>query len=96
MVCGAFEDWSVDEPVAQTSEAEKLFLKDLYSYMKNRGSPIDRIPNLGFKQSNSTVYTCPITIENVFSYFSYFKGLKNVKSERWGRRTDLTCAPVCS
>lgn len=61
MVCGEFKDWTPDEPEAQTSEAEKVFLKDLYSYMKKRGSPIERIPNLGFKQSNSTVYTCPIT-----------------------------------
>lgn len=58
MVCGAFRDWTASEPMAQTSEAEKLFLKDLYTYMKKRGSPIERIPNLGFKQSNSTLYTC--------------------------------------
>ncbi|CAG05230.1 unnamed protein product, partial [Tetraodon nigroviridis] len=38
----------------QTSEAEKQFLKDLYSYMKKRGSPIERIPNLGFKQSDGS------------------------------------------
>lgn len=62
MVCGAFEDWPPDEPEAQTSETEKEFLKDLYSYMKKRGSPIERIPNLGFKQGNSAVSTCPITI----------------------------------
>lgn len=68
MVCGAFKDWTASEPVAQTSEAEKQFLKDLYSYMKKRGSPIDRIPNLGFKQSNSTLYTCLITIA-IFFFF---------------------------
>lgn len=61
MVCGAFKDWTAGEPVAQASETEKLFLKDLYSYMKKRGSPIERIPNLGFKQSKSTLYTCLIT-----------------------------------
>lgn len=61
MVCGGFKDWTPDEPEAQTSEAEKVFLKDLYSYMKKRGSPIERIPNLGFKQGNSPVYTRPIT-----------------------------------
>lgn len=61
MVCGAFKDWTAGEPVAQVSETEKLFLKDLYSYMKKRGSPIERIPNLGFKQSKSTLHTCLIT-----------------------------------
>lgn len=34
-----------------TSETEKQFLKDLYNYMKKRNTPIERIPNLGFKQS---------------------------------------------
>ncbi|KAJ8261332.1 hypothetical protein COCON_G00170550 [Conger conger] len=29
---------------------EETFLKDLYAYMKNRDTPIERIPHLGFKQ----------------------------------------------
>lgn len=66
MACGAFKDWTAGELVAQSSEAEKLFLKDLYSYMKKRGSPIERVPNLGFKQSNSTLCTCLITVPFFF------------------------------
>lgn len=30
---------------------EEKFLKDLYIFMKKRDTPIERIPNLGFKQS---------------------------------------------
>ncbi|KAG7477227.1 hypothetical protein MATL_G00091910 [Megalops atlanticus] len=30
--------------------SEESFLKDLYLYMKNRDTPIERIPHLGFKQ----------------------------------------------
>lgn len=67
MVYSAFKDWTASEPVAETSEAEKLFLKELYNYMKKRDSPIERIPNLGFKQSNGMRYTCLIT---VFKYFT--------------------------
>lgn len=67
MVCGAFKDWTAGEPGAQISQAEKLFLRDLYSYMKKKGSPIERIPNLGFKQSNCTLYTCLTTIA-MFSF----------------------------
>lgn len=30
---------------------EESFLKDLYLFMKQRDTPIERIPHLGFKQS---------------------------------------------
>lgn len=30
---------------------EERFLKDLYLFMKQRDTPIERIPHLGFKQS---------------------------------------------
>lgn len=64
MVYDAFKDCIASEPVA--SEAEKRFLTDLYSYMKKRDSPIERIPNLGFKQSNDES-----------SAFGYFEGFKH-------------------
>lgn len=32
---------------------EKAFAANLHAFMKNRGSPIERIPHLGFKQSES-------------------------------------------
>ncbi|XP_010738698.3 AT-rich interaction domain 6 isoform X2 [Larimichthys crocea] len=38
------------EPADEMGETEKQFLKDLYSFMKKRDTPIERIPNLGFKQ----------------------------------------------
>lgn len=30
---------------------EESFLKDIYLFMKQRDTPIERIPHLGFKQS---------------------------------------------
>eukprot|EP00066_Takifugu_rubripes_P028301 XP_011617567.1 PREDICTED: AT-rich interactive domain-containing protein 3A-like isoform X1 [Takifugu rubripes] len=50
MVYSAVKDWEASEPLSETAETEKLFLRELYSYMKKRDSPIERIPNLGFKQ----------------------------------------------
>ncbi|XP_073333662.1 AT-rich interaction domain 6 [Pagrus major] len=37
-------------PIEEMKEEEKEFLKDLYVFMKKRDTPIERIPNLGFKQ----------------------------------------------
>ncbi|KAJ8404499.1 hypothetical protein AAFF_G00337660 [Aldrovandia affinis] len=34
----------------ETEMTEEAFLKELYVYMKNRDTPIERIPHLGFKQ----------------------------------------------
>lgn len=53
----AFKDWNASEPLSENTKAEKLFLRELYSYMKKRDSPIERIPNLGFKQSKDAFYT---------------------------------------
>lgn len=33
---------------------EKAFVSSLHSFMKDRGTPIERIPHLGFKQSEFT------------------------------------------
>ncbi|KAM3599788.1 uncharacterized protein V6R79_011510 [Siganus canaliculatus] len=38
------------EPTEEVKEEEKQFLKELYVFMKKRDTPIERIPNLGFKQ----------------------------------------------
>lgn len=45
-----------DGPQEKTSEqgeemTEESFLKDLYLFMKQKDTPIERIPHLGFKQS---------------------------------------------
>ncbi|KAJ8380116.1 hypothetical protein SKAU_G00008940 [Synaphobranchus kaupii] len=37
---------------SQPEEEEKSFVSSLYSFMKDRGTPIERIPHLGFKQIN--------------------------------------------
>lgn len=34
---------------------EKAFVSSLHTFMKDRGSPIERIPHLGFKQSEFTI-----------------------------------------
>uniref|UniRef100_A0A4W5QVH1 ARID domain-containing protein n=1 Tax=Hucho hucho TaxID=62062 RepID=A0A4W5QVH1_9TELE len=45
-----------ERPSEQEKEmGEETFLKDLYLYMKKRDTPIERIPHLGFKQSETIV-----------------------------------------
>lgn len=54
-----------------TSETEKQFLKDLYNYMKKRDTPIERIPNLGFKQSNNIIGFSTFFFELAVKYNSF-------------------------
>lgn len=61
-------DWKASEPLSENTVAEKVFLRELYGYMKKRDSPIERIPNLGFKQSNDTRFA-----RLVANYFKYFR-----------------------
>lgn len=35
----------------QSESEERTFVSNLYRFMKDRGTPIERIPHLGFKQS---------------------------------------------
>lgn len=35
----------------QVEAEERVFVDNLYHFMKDRGTPIERIPHLGFKQS---------------------------------------------
>ncbi len=41
----------------QSESEERTFVTKLHCFMKERGTPIERIPHLGFKQSESE-YTC--------------------------------------
>lgn len=51
----------IDDSMAKSEEdegprsqmEEKAFAANLHAFMKSRGSPIERIPHLGFKQSES-------------------------------------------
>lgn len=45
------ENGGTDGREEEPSQAEKKFLKELYMFMRRRDTPIERIPNLGFKQS---------------------------------------------
>lgn len=45
------ENGGTDGREEEPSQAEKQFLKELYMFMRRRETPIERIPNLGFKQS---------------------------------------------
>lgn len=47
------EERSEDETSEESREEEQAFLVELYKYMKERDTPIERIPFLGFKQSES-------------------------------------------
>lgn len=50
-----------DDPKVETGEEchtdEQAFLVSLYKYMKERKTPIERIPYLGFKQSKYSFFT---------------------------------------
>lgn len=51
-----------EKPVEETAaggekEEEEAFLVSLYKFMKDRHTPIERIPHLGFKQSTSLAGT---------------------------------------
>ncbi|XP_051269060.1 AT-rich interaction domain 6 [Dicentrarchus labrax] len=50
MAHGEIQEERTTESVEESRETEKQFLKDLYIFMKKRDMPIERIPNLGFKQ----------------------------------------------
>ncbi|XP_068191341.1 AT-rich interaction domain 6 [Antennarius striatus] len=50
MAHGALQEERTKEQDEEITDTEKQFLKDLYSFMKERYMPIERIPNLGFKQ----------------------------------------------
>lgn len=81
------ENRSQDGREEEPSQPEKQFLKELYIFMRRRDTPIERIPNLGFKQSKyglmfqfhlikilfAYCITKPITIlENVASFANIF------------------------
>lgn len=60
---------------------EEQFLKDLYLFMKKRDTPIERIPNLGFKQStykyNSfyqilSVSECEKAVFFLFAFYMFY------------------------
>lgn len=50
---------------------EEQFLKDLYTFMKKRDTPIERIPNLGFKQSKIKKKKNANICLFIFTYSSY-------------------------
>lgn len=47
------EERKEEEPSEESRAEEQAFLVELYKYMKERDTPIERIPFLGFKQSES-------------------------------------------
>jgi len=51
---GSEREKPVEEaPAGGEKEEEEAFLVSLYQFMKERRTPIERIPHLGFKQSTS-------------------------------------------
>ncbi|XP_053944813.1 AT-rich interactive domain-containing protein 5A isoform X2 [Cuculus canorus] len=49
---GSKEEKVVEETSGSEKEEEEAFLVSLYQFMKDRHTPIERIPHLGFKQIN--------------------------------------------
>lgn len=66
-----------NEPEEEPSEEEKQFLKELYTFMKRRDTPIERIPNLGFKQSNYGSF-CRISISQAMNIHSSIVRLDHI------------------
>lgn len=53
-----------EEDTSEEGRAEEqAFLVDLYKYMKDRDTPIERIPFLGFKQSEYAFFLLPPAVE---------------------------------
>uniref|UniRef100_A0A8C6VIL1 AT-rich interaction domain 5A n=1 Tax=Naja naja TaxID=35670 RepID=A0A8C6VIL1_NAJNA len=46
------EDSGDEEMLSSEKEEEQIFLVNLYKFMKERHTPIERVPHLGFKQIN--------------------------------------------
>ncbi|XP_074547079.1 AT-rich interaction domain 6 [Halichoeres trimaculatus] len=65
MAQGEIQKEKTEEPVLGTAERE--FLKDLYIFMKKRDTPIERIPNLGFKQID--LYVMFKTVQEMGGYY---------------------------
>uniref|UniRef100_A0A3B3VIF7 Uncharacterized LOC106955578 n=1 Tax=Poecilia latipinna TaxID=48699 RepID=A0A3B3VIF7_9TELE len=55
------QDESTKKPMEEITEEQ--FLKNLYLFMKKRDTPIERIPNLGFKQNKQTQTNLSSTIQ---------------------------------
>lgn len=52
MASSELTNGSTEETKSGQSESEeRAFIINLYRFMKERGTPIERIPHLGFKQS---------------------------------------------
>ncbi|XP_034566064.1 AT-rich interaction domain 6 [Notolabrus celidotus] len=64
MAQGEIKEEQPKDPVLESSERE--LLKELYGFMKKRDTPIERIPNLGFKQIN--LYVMYNTVEEMGGY----------------------------
>lgn len=52
---------------------EQLFLDQLFAFMDRHGSPIHKVPNLGFKKSESSTppLLLPRSTERSFSFFPF-------------------------
>lgn len=67
-------------PITERSKGEQLFLNKLHKFMAGRGTPIGRLPSLGFKQRNAgtaqrvlTSFTDPAACLTVDLYSFYTK-----------------------
>lgn len=47
------EEMGDEQASSREKEEEQAFLVNLYKFMKDRHTPIERVPHLGFKQSAS-------------------------------------------
>ncbi|XP_056147513.1 AT-rich interactive domain-containing protein 5A [Lampris incognitus] len=88
-------DSSTDQSVEPAEMEEKSFVSSLYHFMKGRGTPIERIPHLGFKQIN--LWRIYKTVEKLGGYDSVTvrRLWKNVYDELGGS-PGSTSAATCT
>ncbi|KAM9336576.1 AT-rich interactive domain-containing protein 5B-like [Symphorus nematophorus] len=84
-----------ETPVRQYREEEQAFLVSLYKYMKDRKTPIERIPYLGFKQIN--LWTLFQAVQKLGGYelITARRQWKNVYNELGGNPRS-TSAATCT
>ncbi|XP_060786649.1 AT-rich interactive domain-containing protein 5A isoform X2 [Neoarius graeffei] len=79
----------------QSESEERVFVRNLYQFMKERGTPIERIPHLGFKQINLWKIFKAVEILGGYESVTTRRLWKNVYDELGGS-PGSTSAATCT
>ncbi|KAG7331996.1 hypothetical protein KOW79_003830 [Hemibagrus wyckioides] len=84
-----------DTKSGQSENEERVFIMNLYRFMKERGTPIERIPHLGFKQINLWKIYKAVEILGGYESVTTRRLWKNVYDELGGS-PGSTSAATCT